>query len=370
MASENSLFPFFSLPPELQNNILYRLPVSDLISFSVFRSFSSLLFTPTFPSPPPDLFFLLYTIKRAPPHEKILSFHPSSRRWIYLPIPSSSFLYNAFAPWQSPLTLPSCGQDLFVVRMLSRLPAQMIPQSNYVGSESIIALISDVADQKHFKIVANCYPTGRVFCQVYDSRIGKWSDIGDTPHYTRLDAGNSAVINSSLFMHGIDRSQLLKLDLISYTLSLISPMPGLIVCSHLFSHNDNIYLIGVFRANEDPDDDVDNEDVEEVIKVFVLNWSENGESGVWSQISLLSEADEIFQNLNCYLESDDFRAVSRNGYVCVTFDLGDGFLLFDATTISWNWISPLSSIEYPGCYWSATEAGLEVLEVLEHDGLL
>ncbi|KAJ4779575.1 F-box domain containing protein [Rhynchospora pubera] len=374
--SDPSPFPFLSLPIELQERILSLLPVSDLLPLlSVSHSIRSLIQSPTFPSPPPDLFFLLFS-SIDPPFPKLLSYHPASHRWVSLPISSHSPLYHSrpYATSSSlAITLSSpAGPDyededvppeasLAAMRMFSSLPHQEIPPMIPLGYCFVYAVIPDgdvslSGPSDHFRILGHSYFNHGIFSQVYDSRLGRWSLTGKIPCQTAL-CTNTAFVNRSLYVSDFMpyQCQLLKFDLTSYTWEIILPMPEMILSASIFSHDQNVYLVAGFE--DEPGRIIT------AIRVLILDWGENHESREWKETSILSGTEEAFvgfTNGACWLYG--FETVARNGLVCLHSPYTSRVLLFDVRDRSWV-LLPRSSLEpeYTMWYGHATEMGQEVL---------
>ncbi|KAJ3687891.1 hypothetical protein LUZ61_017055 [Rhynchospora tenuis] len=370
--SESPPFPFLSLPIHLQERILSLLPVSYLLPFlSVSRAFLSLLRSPTFPPPPPDLFFLLFC-PISPPFPSLLSFHASSFRWLSLPIPSNSplSLSRPFATSSSlavssfPLLtgpLHGCdrtGESLVAARMFSSRPPQEIPPMIRVGDPYVLAVIPDPdvppssGPSDHFQVIAASSSKGGVFSQVYDSRHGEWVPTGEILcQFVVL--GNTALVNRSLYVHAYMPDQLLQFDLISYKWKFIIAMPENMMSSHIFSYGQNIYLVAGFEDLG----------VISAVRVLMLDWGESREPLGWREISFLSEKDEVFSGFTggcCWLFH--FEAVDRDGLVCLHNSLTNEILFFDVRDRSWVLVPPCSlPSKDTKWYGHATEMGLEVL---------
>ncbi|KAJ4797470.1 Galactose oxidase/kelch repeat superfamily protein [Rhynchospora pubera] len=359
--------PFLALPIHIQESILSRVPVMYLIRFlnvsKDFRSLFSLLPSPTFPPPPPDIFFLLFSpylyknsFRMGSP--KLLSFHPSSSRWIELPIPSNSPLcHSRPLVTSSSLAVTKFPHDktlLVTGHMFSPLPPNKTPPMISIGNPSVVAVIpdGDVTLSGHFKIVATSYMEAGMLCsQVYDSRRREWVLHGiincclELPH-------KAAVLNNSLYMRSCRPDQLLQFDLTSGTWNYVLPIPECL-CTHIFSYDQNVYLVvGQGTRNGSLLS----------IRVFMLDWMENSESPKWREISVLSEKDGAFVEFrgNNYVMSY-FDAVDRNGLVCL-FNQCKTVLLFDVRNKSWVLVPPHPlPCDYPFWYGHAIEMGLEVL---------
>ncbi|KAJ4772505.1 hypothetical protein LUZ62_056762 [Rhynchospora pubera] len=371
--SDPSPFPFLSLPIELQVRILSLFPVSDLLPLlSVSHGIRSLIQSPTFPSPPPDLFFLLLS-SIDPPFPKLLSYHPASRRWFSLPIPSHSPLYHSrpYATSSSlAITLSSpAGSDyededvppeasFVAVQMFSSLPHREIPPMIPLEYCQVYAVIPDgdmslSGPSDHFRILGYSHFNHSIFSQVYDSRLGRWSLTGKIPCQTGV-CKNTALVNGSLYVHAFPPYQLLKFDLTSYTWEIILPMPEMIMSTRIFSYDQNIYLVMGFQEPGG---------IITAIRVHILDWGENRESREWKEISILSGTEEAFVGFTdgaCWLYG--FETVARNGLVCLHSPYTSRVLLFDVRDRSWV-LLPRCSLEpeYTMWYGHATEMAQEVL---------
>jgi hypothetical protein len=155
-------------------------------------------------------------------------------------------------------------------------------------------------------------------------------------------------------VHAYLPDQLLQFDLISHRWKFIIPMPENMTSSHIFSYDQNIYLIAGFEALG----------VITAIRVLKLDLGENRESPEWREISILSEVEEVFEDFTgscCWLYY--FKAVDRAGLVCLHNSLTNKVLLFDVRDRSWQvlvppcWPAP-KDVKW---YGHATEMGLEVL---------
>jgi hypothetical protein len=157
-------------------------------------------------------------------------------------------------------------------------------------------------------------------------------------------------------VHAYLPDQLLQFDLISHTWKFIIPMPENMMSSHIFSYDQNLYLIAGFEALG----------VITAIRVLKLNLGENDESLKWREISVLSETDEVFENFTgCCCCLYYFNAVDRAGLVCLHNSLTNKVLVFDVRDMTWQvlippcWPAP-KDVKW---YGHATEMGLEVLRL-------
>ncbi|KAJ3681525.1 hypothetical protein LUZ60_016014 [Juncus effusus] len=367
-------FPFLALPSDLQSKILSLLPVSALVPLlTLSRSVHSLLTSPTFPSPPPDLFFLLFS-SQIHSQPSLLSFHPATNKWFSLPLPSASPLAVSRPFATSACLAVTGGKDeekegssgeMFAVRMFSKSRcSKRIPPmirigdlyNPYVNPYVLAVLPGDEVEvgrsrpSEHFKILAVSNCKDGVFPQVYDSRKGKWIRTGKIT-YRFILLGNTTILNNSLFVHAYMPDQLLQFDLISQEWKVLLPMPQYMMSSHIFSYNNKLYLIAGLEEFV----------VITTIRVWELDWDGKME---WREISSLTGTDEEFVGFtggSSWLFH--FEAVDRVGLVCLYNSKSGRVLMFDARAMSWRLVPECELVPKSERKWygHATEMGLEVL---------
>ncbi|KAJ3687890.1 hypothetical protein LUZ61_017054 [Rhynchospora tenuis] len=260
---------------------------------------------------------------------------------VSLPIPSHSPLYHSrpYATSSSlAITLSSPARSdyedddvppeasLTAVRMFSSLPHRKIPPIISLGYSRVDAVIPDgdvsFSGPDHFRILGHSYVNHGIFSQVYDSMLGRWSLTGKMPCQTAV-CKNTALVNRSLYVPAFApyQCQLLKFDLTSYTWEIILPMPEMIMSASIFSHDQNIYLVGGFEELRG---------IMTAISVLILDWGESRESREWKEISIFSGTEEAFVGFTDGVHwLYDFETVAQNGLVCLHNPYTSQILLFD-----------------------------------------
>ncbi|XP_072971181.1 F-box/kelch-repeat protein At5g43190-like [Typha angustifolia] len=325
-------FPFHLLPLHLQEFILSLLPISSLLRLlPISRSFLSLLRSSTFLSllhhdhhHRDDLFFFLFTDLLCPSPSFAAAFHPSSCRWLLLPLPSSFSDPHASSSSLAVVDhkLAAGTLTLAAARLLSRSPPLALPPMIPILHPYVLAVIDDGVD--HFKVVA--VSTGdRVYSQVYDSRRGRWELTG------QFD-GRFAVLGSAKFLDGLlfvlsyGPDRLLSFNPGNGRWKLVDvEMPAKIVSSHLLVFEKELFLVGGL------------EELGEIAKIGI--WRLNLSEMEWRVVCFMP--DEFFGKFGHYSgRFYHFEAIGEMGMICLYNADDSQVLIFDLMERKWWWPPP------------------------------